>query len=307
MKLSSGTLIALHIAALAALSVCEPAQAVQWPNQYADNVKNYLVNLVKDRVISKSKMMSNFQDTMATIKSRYDTEKESLETDASDAAQQALYYKIVVEELRNLRSKIEKEPAKDADGGVGLDDFKHSEGAYPVPNLDETVDPVVDDAEEHELLNQLDELENLQKEEDEMGWSLSAESRELLKERTKKVLIELCQNELRQLAMAIVTSYMSGSPLGPIAAALAGSIRFKMVEYLMNMVMDVLSSLMGRRVNIQPEVAGVNAPIERSATETIAPVTETAPVSEDVAAATENITPVTENVTPVAETAPIMA
>lgn len=248
-------LISLQVATVAVLLSAGSAQSgivPQWPAQYATSIKNYLVELVKDNVIDKSRMMSSFQDTMATIKNRYESEKQSLGATANDAEQQALYYKIVVDELRNLRVRISKEPGKDAGKIDGLDGFKPPEGIKIVPTDEEIVDPALDGEEERELLNQLDELETLENNESEMGWSMDAEQRRKLGERTKRVLTDLMQNELRQLAMAIITSYMSGNPLAPVVTALAGSIRFKMVEYLMNIIMDVLANLMGRRPEIQP-------------------------------------------------------
>lgn len=244
-------LISLQVAAVAVLLSSSPAQCgviPQWPGHYAEAIKGYLVNLVKDRIIDRSKMMSSFQDTMVTINNRYDTEKQSLGTTATDVEQQALYYKIVVDELRNLRARIDKDSNnKDVDDGEGLEDLK---SITISPSKEEVVDTAHDDVEEKDLLNQLDELEAMN--ESEMGWSMDAEQRRILGERTKRVLTDLLQNELRQLAMALITSYMSGSPIAPIAAALVGSIRFKMVEYFMNIVMDSVSSLMGRRPNVQP-------------------------------------------------------
>lgn len=255
-------LISLQILALAIPLVPDLAQSgavPQWAGQYATSIKDYLVNMVKDRVIDRSRMMGSFQDTMSTIKNRYEIEKLSLGADAPDTEQQALYYKIVADELKNLRVRISKDSAKNADDGKDLDDFEPPQVNIK-PSPEEVVDPNLDGEEEKELMNQLDEIDSLEKSESEMGWSMDPEERRRLRERTKQVLTDLVQNELRQLAMALLTSYMSGSPLAPIAAALAGSIRFKMVEYLMNIVMDVLASIMGRRVQIQPNVDSQTVP-----------------------------------------------
>lgn len=257
----SHSIISLQIVAFAFLLAPETAQSgavPQWAGQYATSIKDYLVGMVKDRVIEKSRMMSSFQDTMSTIKNRYESEKQSLGAEATDVEQQALYYKIVADELKNLRVRVSNDPAN-VDDGKGLDDFKPPRVNIQ-PSPEDVVDPILDDEEEKELMNQLDEIESLEKSESEMGWSMSPEQRKALGVRTKRVLTDLIQNELKQLAMAVLTSYMSGSPLAPIAAALAGSIRFKMVEYLMNIVMDVLASIMGKKVEIQPIVESETVP-----------------------------------------------
>lgn len=237
------------------------AQAAGLPN-YFNNAKEFLINMVKDRVISRSNMVGTFKDTLEVVRQRYDQEKVNL--DANDDGS-VLYYKIAVEEIQKLRQQIEDEKAQkmakkmevvevddmfdDADTKLDRELTVLTNSAVP---SDIDLESELDSEAEKELLNQLDDLEEEERREAEMGWSMNAEQREALKMRTKRVLSDLIENELRQLSMAVLAHYTTGGPIGPVAAILSAGVKFKVFEYLMNCVIDMFSALMGRRIIISP-------------------------------------------------------
>lgn len=226
--------------------------------RYAANVKDYLVNMVKEKVINKSKVMVEFRDTMDKIKERFEKEKE--ETSVSGDEADSLYYKIVVDEVRLLRERIEQsnkiETVSDHDAAELTKKFNENKDKLK-SDPKEIIDEDEDLAEESELMN---ELEKAAQDEAEMGYSMTPESREKLKKRTKSLLGDLMQNELRQLALAMLTGYMSGTGLAPVVVTLASSIRFKLVEFLVNAVMDVLTTIMGRPIEVHPMNEGQVTP-----------------------------------------------
>lgn len=260
-KMRTIQLILVCQTALLALLLCaQPdgaVEAVGFGTRVASNVRNYLVNMVKVQVINKSRVMSEFKAVMSVIRSRFEAEKGTIDP-ANKSELDALYYKIVVEEVRALRGRVEGSAVAEGVNDLEVAELtkqfnenKEKLAHYPKEKINKEEEL----EEELELTNQLEDLEATARYEAEMGFSLSAESREALKARTKQVLGDLMQNELRQLALAILTSYLSNSPFAPIAVTLISSIRFKLVEFLMNSIMDVLATLMGKPVEIKPAPA----------------------------------------------------
>lgn len=250
--------LAFLLAVLVHPSEMNLAQAVGLPN-YLSSAKEFLINMVKDRVISRSNMVETFKGTLDIVKQRYDQEKVNLDPNDDGSV---LYYKIAVEEIQKLRKRIEDEKANKMldqadvqevddmfdDGDIKLDRDLRVVSNPTVPS-DIDLESELDSEAEKELLNQLDDLEE-ERREAEMGWSMTAEQREALKLRTKKVLGDLIENELRQFTMTVLAHYTTGGPVGPIAAALSAGVKFKLVQYLMTCLIDLLSALMGRRIEI---------------------------------------------------------
>lgn len=266
MKFSTVAIISIQLVLVVLLSCSSnqvDAVAVKWPTEYVNDFKNYLLGLYGERVISRSGIVSNFSETMAKIKERYAEAKKNGELDNMDEAEaQNYYYKIVIEEMRNLRARVDNEANKNTENGQAVTEAPIDlENLTPehkevLENLEK--DKVVDGEEEDLLKNELDQIET---DEAEMGFAMSPEAKAAMKARTKKVLTDLMSNEMRQLAMAILTSYFTGGPISAtITTAVSASIKFKIVEYLMNTVLDVLSSVMGREIKITPS-SSVSQPL----------------------------------------------
>lgn len=265
---SNVVIISLQLGFLLALFCGQNAernlvQAAGLPN-FFENAREFLINMVKDRVISRSNMVDTFKGVLEVVKERYDREKVNLEPNDDGSV---LYYKIAVEEIQKLRKQIEEDKAKKMakkldvaevddmfdDGDLKLDNQLRKITNNAVPS-DLDLEAELDAEAEKDLLNQLDDLEEEAQREAEMGWSLSPEQKEALKMRTKKVLTDLMETELRQLSLSVLAHYTTGGPIGPVVAILSAGVKFKLVEYLMNCVLDLLNSLLGRRINIvQPE------------------------------------------------------
>lgn len=249
--------------ALAALLAADEASGLHSPLAVMSCAKDLLVSLVKDKVISRSVMASSFNATMGRVRERYElAERVGKLEGRSEAEQQSVYYKIVAEEIRDLRLRIESGQfgAPKAEEPTAEDRMIES-CVNLQANLDKlkqapwNPDTVQEEEEELMLMEELDELERQITEEEEMGWSMSLEAQENLRLRTRAVVIELLNNELCQLAITVITSYLSGGSLTPpphLMKAISSAIKFKLVEYFMNTVLDVISSIMGHRIEVSP-------------------------------------------------------
>lgn len=220
--------------------------------------RDYVVGLVRDKLINKSTLAASFNDAMARARARYAEAEANGELEGKDDADcSSIRYKLVIEELRKLRASYETGQIK-VDNQEGPEDKLIASCVNVSNNVDKNAwTPDVptdkdDEDRELELLSQLDDLEHQASSEDEMGLSLSPEVRDQLKTRTKVVLTDLLNNEIRQLALSVVTAYMAGGPIAGVLSAVSGSLKFKIIEFLMNGAMDVLSSLMGRPIERTP-------------------------------------------------------
>lgn len=204
----------------------------------------YLVNLVKNQIISRSLMATELNATLERVKERYEEAKKlgnfnpDDETEASNA-----YYRIVIDETKKLKEKIKA----DKSGKIASAMVGQSEKVYVPPNMyfDD-----MDESDDAELSNELDELNELVNE-PVMGFSLTEENKEILRLRTKEVLAELMSEELRSLAIAIATSYLTGGAVAG-TAVLINEVKYKLLKFLMNCVMDLLASIMGRPIEVGP-------------------------------------------------------
>lgn len=251
MRFATFALISAQLICVALLSANQAeAAGVKWPADYMNDAKNYLITMFRDRVVSRSVIVGDFEQTMGKIKARYAEAKEAGQLDGmTDDEAQAFYYKIVVDEMRKLRADIDARAQKDKNPATPETDLKpeHKEILNELES-----DKVADDEEGDLLSNELDEIES---NEAEMGWSMSPEAKAAMKARTKKVMTDLMSNEMRQLAMAILTSYFTGGPISSVVTtAVAASVKFKLIEYLMNTVLDALNSCMGREIHITSAV-----------------------------------------------------
>lgn len=232
---------------------------------YLNNAKEFMINMVKDRVISKTNIVGTFKETLDIVKQRYDQEKVNL-APGDDGS--VLYYKITVEEIQNLRRRLEDERAKkmadqadvkDVDDMFDDVDSKLDRDLTVINNSnvpsDMDLESELDSETEKELMNQLGDLEDEEKKEVDMGWSMKAEQREQLRMRTKNVLTDLMKNEIKLLVMTVIACYSTGRPVGAVGAVFGISIKFKIVQYLVTIVSDFFSNLMGRRVEIETNTA----------------------------------------------------
>lgn len=231
------------------------------------NAKDYMLQAVKNKLISKSTIVHEYNQTMTIIKLRYQrAQQNGILLDLNEAEKENLYYKITVEELNHLKERIQSGSLWEQ-GASGVDvraeaKALESSSCYDPDAMVENWNPDTADLDmddETELWTELEDLENQARLEHEMGWSMTPEAKEALMMRTKDVLVDLLNNEVRQIAQAILTAYLSGGTLAPVLAALSGSLKFKIIEYLMNGILDVVSAAMGRRIEINPAPGAVPA------------------------------------------------
>lgn len=220
------------------------------------SAREYMVGFIRDKLVSRSTLIKEYNETMNLVKVRYEQALAAGQLEGKSEKECENYYlNITLEELRNLKSRIEFSDIHEQslDDGVATA-VVSPDGCCDPDAMLENWDPDVMLAEEEEdkLLAELDKLERQANGEDEMGWALTDEAREAIRERTKSVLTDLLDNEVRQVATAVLSAYLTGGSLGPVLLSLTGNIRFKLADFLMNTIVDLISFAMGRRVEIKP-------------------------------------------------------
>jgi len=227
---------------------------------------NYIAELFKQKVLNRSELVQLINSRMAIAKSRHEALERAGKYDQMDEMEKRNAYQLlVIEELRNVKNDILN---KQTDSNVPAKEDKVDEKEleclrYDPDALHEDWSP---DAAEDELKS-LDEqsekeserleveLRALQEQADlesPMGWSMSPETKQLLKYRYNQVLIELFNNEVQQLAFALLQAYMSGGATAPILMAIATSLRLKVAQGLMNFIFDLITKMLGKQIAITP-------------------------------------------------------
>lgn len=219
-------------------------------------------------------MAASFSETLESIKSRL--EKAKLDGELANKDEQTLnqlYNQIVVDELRKLKDKIKADKSGEAAKSI-LDETKLSINtdtevchnnfmnacSICINNLGDIDDD--DDISEDELYDELDKIDH---EEAEMGWSLSEDTKARLRERSHFVALDLLSNEVRDLAIAVVSGFMIGGAGGAATATVICEIRFKLIQFFINCIIDIISFALGRNVNVLPP-----PPIQLPQTEVLA-------------------------------------
>ena len=225
--------------------------------------RDYMAETVKQKLVSRSALVARFYEKMEVAKQRYRA--------AQQAGLQVTMDELLLEELRGLRREIESRGGKAPNDGLAneqmdpallkcVDPDALHEGWSPAAASAAMEDEEEEDetSREHteELKAELERLQTQASREAEMGWSLDPETKAALASRTKSIVAELLNNEVRQLALAVVQSYLTGGSLAPVILTITATLRFKLADYFMNGIMDVVSSLLGKRIEIKPVGAG---------------------------------------------------
>lgn len=252
MKSSIAIAAAMQLALIALLSLSTPqveGAAMKWPSEYLNDAKNFLLDVFKERIINRSEVIAKFEETMKIVRARYaEAENNGELAEMNEDEQQAFYYKIVVEETRKLRANVEAEKSNGASVDVTPIDMNKLPEEHKKILNDLEGEQKVNDAEEESLEFELDQI-GVQ--EAEMGWSMTPEAKAAMKRRTKKLMTDLMSNEVRQLAMTILTSYFTGGPIaGAITTGVIANVKFRLVDYLMNSIVALVSAAMGREIKI---------------------------------------------------------
>lgn len=183
----------------------------------------------------------------------------------SEGDKSNFYSQLIVEELRNLRNEIEsgeigqnveqldqedKSALQCLDGGHNPDALHQG---WSPDDADVAMDE--DESQESELLDELAQLQQQAAREAEMGWSMDPKTKAQLQLRAKQILTELLNNEVRQLALTCVQSYITGAAMGPLVGAITAGVKLKLTELIMNSVLDILAGIFGKPISITPAEA----------------------------------------------------
>lgn len=234
--------------------------------------KDYLVESVKQKLISRSVLVRSFNERMAQVNGRFAAAKNAGELDHMDEqAKSDFYYQMVVEELHQLRKQIQSGQVGESNaasldltsgpdgkligGCIDPDAVKQGwsasdASAAMMEDDDDDIEMAEADNQEDKLYAELQQLQDQAAREAEMGWSMDEETKNALKVRARAIVGELLNNEIRQLAMALLQSYITGGAMGPVLVALSASLKFKLVEYFMNSLMDIVSGVFGKRIEL---------------------------------------------------------
>ena len=245
------------VAVVVALSAIESGDALPGITSALSCTKNYIVDLVRDKVINRSAGFQAFRDTMAKVNEEFEKEKLSDKwAKLSEEEKKNVYSKLVVEGLRELRDNLETGAIKEAKPQGAEDKLVDSclKMEEDFNRQTESWDPNTeyDEEEELRLLSELDELtQEALLDESEMGWAMSEETKQQLSLRTRSVLQDLLSNEIKQLALAILNAYMAGTGYGTVFTILSGSFKLKVFQYLLNSILDIVSAAVGRKIEVK--------------------------------------------------------
>ncbi|CAA2962541.1 Hypothetical predicted protein, partial [Olea europaea subsp. europaea] len=143
--------------------------------------KDYLINMVRDKIISKSALVAEYQNAMKIVQQKFDAAEAAGELEGKDDKEKENFYlKLTVEEMRNMKERIDAnhnggklDLGDKVNACVGKTDEYDPDAEVQNWSPDEALE---DDKDiEQALLTELDELERQASGEDEMGWSMSPE------------------------------------------------------------------------------------------------------------------------------------
>lgn len=237
--------------------------------EYVREVKQYLVDKAKDKIISRSTMLTSFQDAMNIVQQRFEQAKKEGKLEGKDEAEaQVIYFGIVTEEIHNLRKRVESDKSGELGKVIGQSakvvspaELKQLSNAHKT-KLPEGADPEIldmdmdledNDEDDWVLLNEMDSIEQDWLNEAEYGDGLDEHSLQALRVRTAHFMQDLMNNEIRQLATAVVGAYLTGGSACPLAVmAIINSSKYKFFEFFVNCVMDVLTAITGKKIQLVP-------------------------------------------------------
>lgn len=253
--MKSSMSIILALAAL--LAVVQEQNALPFNTGAVSCAKESILGWVRNKVVGKESLMGPFRETIARVNQRYQAAIDGGLLEGRDEIEKSnLYNQYLAEELRQLRAQVEKGKYNQdtATNEVDPQDKIIQSCLLVAEGVDEkSWNP--SEASDADLLDgiSIDDFEKIALDEEAMGWSLSEETKEAIKLRTKSVVSDLLNNELRQLAIAVLGAYTGGT-WAPVWVAINGTLKFKLVEYAMNSLLDIISSLVGRRIDITPGI-----------------------------------------------------
>lgn len=223
---------------------------------------SHLKNMVMDKFragLEQTAVVKEFRDAAHRIEQQYIQAAEQGLYDPNNAVEaEKYYYQIAMSEVRRMRqsgvvagqlSQVDKNIegyACPVGQNSGDDDAD-----YDMMDMD------LDDtgAESIGLENKLEQLEELNRHlEPEMGWSMTPEARERMHRQAKELAREVLTNEIRDLAFAAVTGFMTGGvggAVGPVWMAVSGTLKIKVVKYFMQMMLDILSTYLGHPIELK--------------------------------------------------------
>lgn len=217
------------------------------------STKAYFKNKLMGRLV-ESPLGAALKNSMQKAEQRFQEALSSSDlANMNEEDKSYLHQRLIFEELHKLRGaiasgrmnsgKIEREKSLEANLIQSCVDISDSVATQWDPDAD------TDDREtEDELMRNLREIDT----EDEMGFALSPEARKALRTRANLVIRELMSNEVRQLALAALSAYMTGGTAGPVLTTLCGNIKYKLADFFVNAIVDIISAVMGRKIDIRP-------------------------------------------------------
>lgn len=154
--------------------------------------KDFIVKTIREKIISKSSLIGEYNSTMNAVRQRYQEAEERDELAEKGAQEREnFYYEITVEELRKLRQRIESGGIVEQEAELGTDAKQSLDKCYDPDALVEKWSPDKEDeeadGEERGLLaEQLGQLERMDASgEDVMGWLFDARSARINQESLK--------------------------------------------------------------------------------------------------------------------------
>lgn len=191
---------------------------------------------------------------MDTVKHKFQQmEQSGALKDKDSRERENLYKELTIAELRYFRSKLEKGNATMVIGAdpdiIEMSECSKKPQCTIAPGHEEEIDwdpnTHLDEKEESRLLQELDNLESRARENERpMGCSI-----ERIKSRTKLILDDLLENEVKKLGYILLHSNFNGEPVNEALNPILTKIQIKLLEYILEIVKEMLSYLVRDAVN----------------------------------------------------------
>jgi hypothetical protein len=215
-------------------------------------IKEMIMTRISNR-LAKSPLVEKYQEAVQTAAAKFQ-ESSELVAKMDDKEKENYFLRLVAEEVNDMKARAgQVKPSGSSQDEVIDTNIKHCFAEEPHnTEIWENWDPQemaeLYEEDNEELFSKLNGIEQ------EMGFALDDATKEALKNRTKSVLTDILNNEARQIAMSALSAYLSGGSTG-LAALLApflGSLEYRLVEFLINAVVDVVTAVLGRPIEIKP-------------------------------------------------------
>lgn len=239
---------------------------------------------VQESIIKNNPFFSTVHDSLRRVDEQYKAAKATSEYEQMDKAEQEnLYLKIALDELRNVRTRMQQSKEESSLKGNKVMDAERRKLNNELEKIEQTSQAahvkldkpkdepewnpdteLMDEEEEAKKLAELSELEETEHQKA-MGWAISLETQKSIEKRTRTLLVDLISNEIKIIALWMLENAMTGGSQGDIAniGSVINGLRMKVVEYVFNVIRDIMNDNSGFETGVEVTQEKINQDEEK--------------------------------------------